>query len=248
MKRVKIITNCPICESLLERVKDQLFCRNTECGATKSKKLLHFIKTMKIKGLGEKTVEKLDIADIPDIYDMSEQYIVAEMGEKIGKKIFNEIELSKVTSLSKFITAFGIPLVGNTAGRKLEAVSKDIDSITFEVCKSSGLGDKASESFITWKNNEYQRMRILPMNIVSSSTPKPKEAGIRVCLTGKLGNYSRGEATALLESKGITVVSGVSKLLDFLVNEDGKQSSKLSKAESLGIPTISLVNILKEIK
>jgi DNA ligase (NAD+) len=51
-------TNCPACNSDLELVNDQLFCRNSLCPAQSAKKLEHFARTIKIKGLGPSTIEK----------------------------------------------------------------------------------------------------------------------------------------------------------------------------------------------
>ena len=45
-------TQCPSCDSVLEWVNDQLFCRNRACPAQNSKAVEHFAKTIKIKGLG----------------------------------------------------------------------------------------------------------------------------------------------------------------------------------------------------
>jgi len=85
MIRIEPPTKCPSCGSQLELVKDQLFCRNPDCGAKSSKKLEHFAKTLKIKGLGPKTIEKLPLTSIPDIYSMSKKEIVDEIGEKLGE-------------------------------------------------------------------------------------------------------------------------------------------------------------------
>ena len=43
-------TQCPSCDSVLEWVNDQLFCRNGSCPAQNSKAVEHFAKTIKIKG------------------------------------------------------------------------------------------------------------------------------------------------------------------------------------------------------
>ena len=58
MKKIEIPVNCPVCDSKLELVQDQLFCRNSSCDAQVQGKLEHFAKTMKIKGLGPRTIDK----------------------------------------------------------------------------------------------------------------------------------------------------------------------------------------------
>ena len=82
--KIEIPTTCPSCESKLERVKDQLFCRNPNCGETQLKKVVNYAKVMKIKGLGEKTVEKLDLRSISDIYSLTLSAASAAIGEKLA--------------------------------------------------------------------------------------------------------------------------------------------------------------------
>ena len=52
-------THCPSCDSELDWVNDSLYCRNRLCPAQNSKAVEHFAKTMKIKGLGPASIEKL---------------------------------------------------------------------------------------------------------------------------------------------------------------------------------------------
>ena len=61
---------CPACDTLLVWENDQLFCTNTRCSGKTSKKIKHFAKTLKIKGLGPRTIEKLEITSIFDLYQL----------------------------------------------------------------------------------------------------------------------------------------------------------------------------------
>lgn len=249
MKKVKIIKVCPSCNSLLIRIKDQLFCQDEQCSAKQNKKVLHFIKIMKIKGLGEKTVEKLEIKTLHDIYDIPNEVIIDVMGEKLGNKLIFEIDFSKKVTLEKLLPAFSISLIGSTAARKLYTTIDKIEDITFDICKEVGLGDKASTSLLEWITDTYPDFKQLPLALVArANSPVTKSVNIKVCITGKLDDYSsRGLATSFLISKGITVVTGISKSLDYLINEDNKPSSKLSKASSYNIPIITINHLIEEI-
>ena len=248
MTKVKIIKNCPECNSELTRVKDQLFCTSKDCIASKLKRVQHFAKTMKIKGLGEKTVEKLGIEDIEDIYLMIDSAVLDILGQKLGEKLLKEIEYSKVTSLEKLLPAFSIPLIGITAARKLNMEISTLKEITFDVCKKAGLGDKASQNLCDWLITNNSVYKKLPLTLVIANKKVPQQSlNIKVCMTGKLNDYSsRDLAATYLRSKGITVVSGVSKTLDYLINEDNKPSSKLSKANSYGISIITIKQLIEE--
>jgi DNA ligase (NAD+) len=86
--KIKIPTNCPCCDYTLELVNDQLFCRNQACDAQLSKKLEHFCKALGIKGLGEKTIEKLQLSDITELYYLELDQIIELLGsEKIATKL-----------------------------------------------------------------------------------------------------------------------------------------------------------------
>ena len=62
--------------------------------------------------------------------------------------------------------------------------------------------------------------------------------GLTFVLTGTLENYSRDEATALIEAKKGKVSGSVSKKTSFVIAGE-KSGSKEEKARQLGIPVIS---------
>ena len=102
-------TNCPACSSVLELVNDQLFCRNSLCPAQSAKKLEHFARTIKIKGLGPSTIEKLGLETYNDIYSLSQEQISELLdSEKLGTKLYYEIEKSKSVDLTTLLPAFSI--------------------------------------------------------------------------------------------------------------------------------------------
>ena len=99
---IEIPEVCPSCGTSVELVNDQLFCNNTSCPAKNSKIVEGFAKTLRIKGLGPKTIEKLDLEYIEDIYMLTEERIKTRLGsEKIASKLINEIELSKNANLQE---------------------------------------------------------------------------------------------------------------------------------------------------
>ena len=61
-------TECPSCGGELTSVNDLFYCYSSNCSAQKQKKIEHFAKTLKIKGLGPATIEKLEIDDFDQVY------------------------------------------------------------------------------------------------------------------------------------------------------------------------------------
>ena len=68
-------TECPSCGTGLTVVNDLLYCYSTNCSAQKQKSIEHFAKTLKIKGLGPATIEKLEITDFDQVY-LYDEYLL----------------------------------------------------------------------------------------------------------------------------------------------------------------------------
>ena len=121
----KMITNCPICGSLLEKKVGQVdhYCMNNLCPARHIEGLIHFSerKAMNIEGLGEKIVEDFFnlgfIKSIPDIYHLESHKKDLQELEGYGKKsienLLNASEKSKKNSLEKLLFGLGIEGIGD---------------------------------------------------------------------------------------------------------------------------------------
>lgn len=245
--KIQIPTNCPCCSYTLELVNDQLFCRNTSCGAQLSKKLEHFCKVLGIKGMGPKTVEKLQISDLTELFYLEPSDLVEALGsEKIAEKLYQEIDGARGADLSTVLQSFSIPLIGSTASNKITQVVDHIDEINLETCKEAGLGDKATQNLMNWLNTEFKEMKeFLPFSFSSSKQNTSNADKPTVCITGKLKSCkTKAEAGRLLEQFGYKVVESVTKTLDFLVDEANDNSSKRKKAEEYGINIINDLNQL----
>ena len=68
LKKILPPTECPSCGGDLTSVNDLFYCYSSNCSAQKQKKIEHFAKTLKIKGLGPATIEKLEIDDFDQVY------------------------------------------------------------------------------------------------------------------------------------------------------------------------------------
>lgn len=253
-KKIIAPVDCPSCGSSLELVKDQLFCRDAGCDAKSTKQVEHFVKVMKIKGLGPKTIERLELTSIPDVYNLTEAALIDVLGEVMGPKIYNSIEASKTPEACVYMSAFSIPLFGNSAAKKVGKYVASFDALTSEVCEKAGIGQKATSNVLdwiekVWKGRQYNEL----LSIVQpqgTSTPasaeeSPKELGITVVITGKLNDFkNRSDAQAYLTSLGYTVKSGVTASINYLIDEEGRSSSSTKKADSLKVPRVSIKELV----
>jgi DNA ligase (NAD+) len=242
MTEIEIPTHCPACNSMLDLVKDQLFCKNSECGAQQIKKVEHFCKTLKIKGMGPATLQKLNILNIIEIYELDKEFLVSILGEKIAEKLVQEIERSKEVSLNTLLPAFGIPLVGNSATKKLCTVVKSIEEISENTCKIAGLGPKTTENLLDWL--EITDLSSLPF---SFRAEEPNSFSVKgtVCISGRLKSFSsKALAEEELKRSGYEVKGSVTKEVTHLINESGVESAKTKKARDAGIQIITNINEL----
>ena len=237
-------TECPSCGSTLTVVNDLLYCHSSNCVAQKQKKLEHFAKTLKIKGLGPATIEKLNIFDFDEIYMCDKEILCEKLGEKIGTKLYNEIDNSASAPLDLVLPAFGIPLIGKSATKKLSETVTSITEINADTCERAGLGPKATESLCNWLNTEFYSfydgclpfdMKFTPPGVL----PVEMNRGI-VCITGKLKSFkTKAEAGTALVNLGYIVKSNLTKDVTILVNESGIESAKTKQARESGIEIVT---------
>jgi len=179
---IEIPNICPSCSSELERINDQLFWRSATCQAQQTKIVEKYANKVKIKGLGPAAIQKLDLVNISDIYELTEDILEVVLG-KNGIKVYQEIQKKTSISLDLFLGSASIPLVGQTTAKK---ITTDIDSITKESLMKDGIGDKASSNLIEWL-----KINTIPEQIKFIEQEKPKETSITICVSGRIKNYTK---------------------------------------------------------
>ena len=247
LQTIKPPTHCPTCSTELIWEKDQLFCYNPDCSGKTTKKIEHFAKTLKIKGLGPKTVEKLKIGTFFDLYELPLEMIIdALQSVKLAFKLNREINASKRVDLVDLLPAFSIKLIGTTASQK---VCEKIDSLlelNEKVCSEAGLGPKAIENLLDWFyeewTNGYDR---LPFSWKTKVQKRTEETKGIVCISGKLKSYrTKAAAKTVLEKMGYLVKNSLTKDVTILINESGIESAKTQAARERGV---QIITNLKEI-
>jgi NAD-dependent DNA ligase len=250
VQTIQAPTNCPSCSSLLDWSNDLLYCRSSQCSAQKQKKVEHFAKTLKIKGLGPSAVNKLGLTDIDQIYSLSREEIAEGLSsEKLAEKLYAEIKNSEAAPLNVVLAAFSIPLIGKTASDKLSKIITNITEINESSCKQAGLGPKATENLLEWLHRDFYSFYdgYLPFDYKFDTPLQKEEIGI-VCISGKLTSFkTKALATQALEHKGYVVKSSLTKDVTILVNESGVESAKTTQARNSGVTIIeNLLDLLGE--
>ena len=250
---------CPICgaPAVREEGEAAIRCTGIECPAKLYRNLVHFVSrgAMNIDGLGESIIDQLMdkglIKNIADIYDLKYDDIAAlkKNGKKFAENLINAIENSKNNELDRLITALGIRHVGAKAARTLAKKFKNLDNLmnaNFETLSSiNDIGPIMANSIIEFFNQDQtkdliKRLKKSGVNMEEKTLNDSDNRleGLTFVLTGSLENYTRDEASNIIEKFGGKVSGSVSKKTNYLLAGE-EAGSKLTKAQNLGIQIIS---------
>ena len=231
-----------------------------ECEKIAIERIKHFISkdAINIDGLGKKVVEKfweLKFVKLPqDIYNLNYQKISSldGWGSQSVSNLKFSIENSKEVTLDKFIFSLGIRHIGIENAKIIADFTKNIKNF-FNLAKNNkinelinidGIGEtqvKSLEKFFNNKTNIKVVERL--MGILKIKNREVKKRGKLInksfMFTGKLQNISRAEAKSLIEENSGSIVSSVSKKLDYLVIGEKPTNRKVEQAKNLGIKILS---------
>ena len=269
--RYKMPEFCPSCGARLVRSASEadLKCVNLKCPGTVINRIENFLSRdcMNCKGFGIEYIRKLvdagfinDIGDIYTLRDKREELISSKiLGlEKNTDKILAAIEESKAQAeADRVLAGLGIPGIGKASSKELIRCFGSIDKIaelsTEELMTAGDIGLITAESirdfFEDSSNKELlARLKEYGLNFEASTdnVKGTQFAGLTFCITGTLPGMDRNEATALIESYGGKVTGSVSGKTSYLLAGEAA-GSKETKARSLGVPVISLDDLMNMI-
>lgn len=242
--------NCPSCGSLvikedtIHRCSGQLIC-----SAQLIESIKHFVskKTMDIDSCGDKLVEQLikenKIKTVADLYKLKKEDIIDldRMGDKKADKVLNSINVSKNTTLNRFLFGLGIREVGESTAKNLANHFCSLDNIMNaeidDLLNVEDIGKVIANNVYSFFRNEasynlvkeLQSLGIVWDDLVKDNSYKPMD-GMIVVITGTL-SIGRNDLKTKFESLGAKVASSVSKNTSILVAGE-KAGSKLSDASA----------------
>jgi len=258
---------CPECGSPVVRDEDgaAMRCTGAECPAQKLRNITHFAskEAMDIDGLGPAVVEALVNASLisspADLYYLEPQSVARldRMGKKSAENLIDAIERSKSAGLARLLCAFGIRQVGAKAAKVLARHFGSLDTLMeatlLELLAVPDVGQITAEYIVDYFENPQSRhqvelLRAAGLSFVSEEQVVDQRfAGMTFVLTGTLPGYTREEAGAIVEKYGGKVSGSVSKKTSYVLAGEAA-GSKLTKAQSLGIPIIDEAAFLKMVE
>lgn len=251
-------SSCPACGSLVAREEGEaaVRCVSIECPAQLMRNIIHFASrdAMNIEGLGPAIIEQLLnnnlIKNAADLYYLKYDDLIKleRMGEKSAQNLLSSIENTKGNDLSRLLFALGIRLIGQRAAKLISERFLNMDTIMNlkieDLVSINEVGEKMAKNVVDFFKNEQSihtinRLSEANVNMESHKTVLDNRfLGKTFVLTGSLTNYTRDEATEIIENFGGKTSSSVSKKTDFVLAGE-EAGSKLKKASEIGVKIIT---------
>ena len=251
-------TVCPSCGAPVVHLEDEsaLRCINPECPAQALRNLIHFASrdAMDIDGLGTavatQLVEKGLVHSVADLYALTQEQLLTldKFKEKSADNLHKAIERSKENNLDKLLFGFGIRNIGDKAAALLAEHFGTLEAIreasVEAISEIDGFGGVMAQSIVEFFAKDgtadvVHRLADAGVNMKWKGEPKgDKLAGKTLVVTGTLETLSRSEAEALIVRNGGKASGSVSKKTAYVV-AGAAAGSKLTKAQSLGVPVLT---------
>ena len=250
-------SQCPSCGGGLSRLEGEAIsrCLNPLCPAQRVRALIHFVGKagLDIEGLGEKAVEQLYdqglVRELPDFYALQEKDLSPLEGwaEKSAAKVVTAIANSLQTTLSRFVAALGIRLVGEVTAQLLASRFLSLEQMraagSEDFLDVEGVGEGAAASLVGYFANPQvaamlDRLLACGLRLTANPPGALPLSGEVLVFTGTLHALSRDEAKSRVKALGGQVLSAVGKKVSCVVCGEGS-GAKSKKAQELGLRVIS---------
>ncbi len=267
-KKFKMPDICPVCGAPAIREKNEAIrrCIGIECPARNFRNIVHFASKagMNIEGLGYAIIEQLIdlglLKGIEDIYYLKKEDIakLKKNGDKFAQNLVDAINESKNNNIDRLISALGIRHVGTKAARVLARKYGNMDELmnADEIMLSliPDIGKITAKSICEFFSQNQtkeliNKLKEAGVNMINQEEENADNRfeGMTFVLTGSLENYTRDEASEIIEKLGGKTSSSVSKKTSYVLAGE-EAGSKLTKAQELGVKIISEAEFDKMIK
>jgi DNA ligase (NAD+) len=252
-------TECPACGGPLVRPEGeaQTLCVNPDCPQKRWARIAHFASrgAMDIEGLGEQQValflELGLLHDVAGIYTLDLDRIgeLKGYGETSVANLRRAIEASKQRPLANLLFGLNIVHLGQAGADVLASSLGSLEAImgasVDDLAAVEGVGPVIAESVHAFFADPDNRDLVARLVRAGVNTTGPERsvlpqtlAGRSVVVSGTLAGFSRDGAEDAIKARGGKSPGSVSKKTFALVVGEDPGASKLTKAESLGIPVL----------
>ena len=241
-----------------------------DCDKMSKERIKHFVskEALNIEGFGKKIVENfwdLNLIKLPqDIFKLDYDKIenLDGWGKLSVANLKYSVNLRKTISFEKFIYALGIRHIGL---ENAKIISKNLKSLKNFIALSKknnfddlinidGIGETQVNSIKNFFKNNTNLNVLNSLEKVLKVTDAEiiKNNGLlnnkTFMFTGKLSNMSRSEAKSIVEQNSGSIVSNVTKKLDYLIVGEKPTNRKVEAAKNLKVKILDQSSWLKMLK
>jgi DNA ligase (NAD+) len=263
--------SCPVCGSAIVKLEDEAIARCSggwiKCPAQRKGGLMHFAsrRAMDVDGLGEQLIEQLVdkriITTAADLYKLGFTALAEldRMADKSAQNILDALQVSKSTTLARFVYALGIRHVGESTAKALAQYFGNLDALLAaseeQLLEVADVGPVVAHSIRQYFADPLNLELIAQLRAagvhwtegaVTNGAAKPLQGKIFV-LTGTLPTLARDAAGEMIEAAGGKVSGSVSKKTSYVV-AGADAGSKLAKAQELGLTIVDEAGLLDLLK
>lgn len=246
---------CPDCKTILVKPEGEvvLYCPNTLGCPSQIKGRIEYWaskEAMDIDGIGESIVEKLYdkglIEDVADLYKLTlDDFMTLDLvKEKSADNLYGAIQGSKTPSMTKFLTALSIKLVGKETADLIANEYPTLESIKNatqeDLTKIDGIGDKVAKSVVDFfadENNKKVLAKLEQYGVTPKGSAFEKISNVfegkTFVITGTL-SLPRNIFEEKIKRHGGKVSGSVSKKTSYVLAGENP-GSKFDKASALGV-------------
>lgn len=246
---------CPACGTKLIKPEGEvvLYCPNTlGCPSQIKGKIEYWAskEAMDIDGIGSSIVDKLWekglIKDFADLYKLTiDDFMTLDLiKEKSADNLYSAIQNSKTPTMTKFLTALSIKLIGKETADLIAnefPTLEDIKNAKIEnLIQIDGIGDKVAKSIVEFFNDENNKIvleKLEEYGVKPQGSAFEKISNIfegkTFVITGTLSK-PRSFFEEQIKKLGGKTSSSVSKKTSYVLAGDNP-GSKFDKASALGV-------------
>jgi DNA ligase (NAD+) len=263
LKTFEMPSHCPSCGAkvVLEQGLVGRWCpKSTKCPAQIEGRLIHFASkdALNMEGVGPQWISRFyddGLLKIPsDFFALTPEKILKfeRMGEVLAKKMIQSIQARRQTTLARLIYGLGIPNVGETLAQKIAKQVLNLEGLLRvsqdKLLQIEDVGEIVADSIIQFRNDFDSEIKKLSeiLQIEAVKTKSGPWLGKNFVLTGSLSGFTRSEAQRLIEERGGSSQSSVTKTTHVVI-AGAEAGSKLKKAQDLGIEIWDEARFIKEL-
>lgn len=270
----KYPTTCPVCETPLERIGNEVVfrCPNAfGCPSQVRRRIEHWVgrDAMDVDGVGESLIDVLVsnglVTRVSDLYRLTETQLTSlpRLAKKSAQNILAAIDAAKIRPLANLIFALGIRHVGTSGAEllaeKFGSLEKLAAASAEEIAGIEGVGPAISEGVVEFFQHPQtakliEELKELGVTLETLETDEGSTKALPQTLTGKvfvltgtLETMDRDGAEKGIKRRGGKVTGSVSKKTDYVL-VGASPGSKLAKAQELGITIIDEAQFKKLIE